>query len=144
MTNVEVIEELYKKLVDEGIEPENIVYLSYYRGQIKAARIHWTANSQLSPRIMNTVDVFQGDQAPVIILDTVAGCSIPRGIPNYVPPSAHVKNPNRLNVGIVRAVSGCIAVCSGFDVPRVTKETSLAILVIHLYNRTLTACRQQN
>ena len=134
-TNVDVVGKLYQRLVDQGIGEKKIAYLSYYRGQLKAARLHWMETGQLVPLSMNTVDIFQGSQAPVIILDLVHGCPTPKSMKNYSSPTAHVKSSNRLNVGISRAESACIVIFSAHHMHRGAEKSSVASLVVHLEER---------
>ncbi|KAL8659587.1 MAG: hypothetical protein Q9202_007054 [Teloschistes flavicans] len=127
--NVDAVEKLLNRLLAEGIAPEAIVILTLYKAQARllAAKISRDSVGRLKYREISTVDAFQGNEAPVIVFDTVLtresalqGKKFSQnlnadfnedssyGKVNNI--SMYGRNPHRLNVAGTRGRDGYIVV----------------------------------
>ncbi|KAI9875720.1 MAG: hypothetical protein M1830_008075 [Pleopsidium flavum] len=113
-----VISTAMRRLIVDGIPKSAISVLTFYKGQIRT--IYRTADEveELKDvKSVSTVDGYQGQEAPVIILDLVAAANPASAMSEeasavYEGITQHVRNPNRLCVALTRAKFGLIVVCN--------------------------------
>lgn len=72
--NIDATQNVLDRFIAGGIDPDNIVILTLYKAQTRlmAQRIPRTGDDRRKYRQISTVDAFQGNEAPVIVFDTVS------------------------------------------------------------------------
>ncbi|KAL9071318.1 MAG: hypothetical protein Q9161_004334 [Pseudevernia consocians] len=136
--NADRIVVLLRDMIASLIQPEEIKILSYYQGQRKLLRqkiseTDWAQSVKDAIQI-HTVDSFQGKESSIIIVDIVSARDplmfkgmkgnraareqlegeLDNGSDGYLRLGAitsHVRNGNRLNVALTRAMNGLVVVC---------------------------------
>ena len=96
--------DVFVKLMEWGIHPQDIGILCFYREQVKRVGQLLEAAESQAPCLVGTVDSFQGNEKSVIILTT---CS-----PQSSMQMKFCADPTRLNVALTRATHHLIIVGS--------------------------------
>ena len=83
--NANAVAEVLASYLDKEVAPEDIAILTMYKGQqaiVKQKLVAQIGDEELPGKLrtISTIDTFQGQQAPVVILDIVAACA-PGGCP---------------------------------------------------------------
>lgn len=86
---VEVIEDIVKRIEEVGVQPSQIAIISAYKGQRELI------NNTMKRYSVATVDSFQGDENDVVIFDITRD--------NMNGSIGFMRDPNRLNVAVSRA-----------------------------------------
>ncbi len=96
LKEVEIIEDIVKRLEDLGVQPHQISIISAYRGQRELI------SGRMWKLSVGTVDSFQGDENDVVIFDLTRD--------NLKGAIGFMKDSNRLNVAVSRARKKLIVV----------------------------------
>ena len=96
LKEVEIIEDIVKRLEDLGVQPHQISIISAYRGQRELI------SGRMRKLSVGTVDSFQGDENDVVIFDITRD--------NLKGAIGFMKDSNRLNVAVSRARKKLIVV----------------------------------
>lgn len=113
-----LIVRLVKVLLNEGVSPENIGIISFYKGQVHLIRQQLKWQQRID---VNTVDGFQGGEKDYIIIS----CVRTQG-------TGFTSDPQRLNVALTRAKLGCYVIANSNNLANASHgENCLSRLVGH-------------
>ena len=140
-TGVKYVKELY----GQGVQPKDVVYLVFYKAQKKLVRSAFHNLHIAPPGKLVTVDIFQGQEGSVVVLNTVIGSvlTVQDVLRASAKPSAHAIKPARLNIGITRAVDACIVLYNGDYITRYAPNTALGAMVENFEKRQL-VCSEED
>lgn len=96
LKEVEIIEDIVKRMEDLGVQSHQISIISAYKGQRELI------SSRMQRLSVGTVDSFQGDENDIVIFDITRD--------NLKGAIGFMKDPNRLNVAVSRARKKLIVV----------------------------------
>ena len=99
----------------------------------------WSFTRRRLPGKLLTVDIFQGQEGSVVVLDTVVGSvfTLKELAKHLGRVSSHAAKAARLNVGITRAVDTCMVLYNGDFLARFGSKTALAAMMENLERRNL-------
>lgn len=125
--NANAMADVVASYLDKGVEPGQIAILTMYKGQqaiTKQKLVAKTGDEELPGKLrtISTIDAFQGQQSPVVILDLVIANRSGGGpAPEELNPreamgawgkvSKYAQEANRINVGLTRCQYALIVVC---------------------------------